>query len=77
MMRKLYGQLRAAAEADVGRSLPVPEAAPALTPHAVDLDEDLDDAAKVMLLQNIGFSKHCFVTECSGVVNELEVGRGI
>ena len=55
MMRKLYGQLRAAAEADVSRSLPVPNAAPALTPHAVDLDEDLDDGAKVTPLQNIWF----------------------
>ena len=47
MMRRLYGQLRAAAEEDVARSLPVPASAPALAPHEVDLDQELDDAAQV------------------------------
>lgn len=47
MMRRLYGQLRAAAEADVARTLPVPSTAPALAPHADNMDDELDDAAQV------------------------------
>jgi hypothetical protein len=47
MMRRLYGQLRAAAEADVARTLPLPSAAPAMAPHAADMDAELDDAAQV------------------------------
>lgn len=47
MMRRLYGQLRAAAEADVARTLPVPAAAPALAPHEAHLDAELDEAAQV------------------------------
>lgn len=49
MMRRLYDQLRAAAEAVVARTLPVPSSAPALAPHAQDLDEELDEAAQVCL----------------------------
>ncbi len=51
MMRRLYGQLRAAAEADVARSLPVPSSAPAMAAHAVDLDDELDEAARVRVAE--------------------------
>lgn len=44
-MRKLYGHLRAAKEAAVERTLPKPSSRPQLTPHAVDVDEELDEAA--------------------------------
>jgi hypothetical protein len=53
MMRRLYGQLRAAAEADVARTLPLPSAAPALAPHEADLDAELDDAAQARV-QRLG-----------------------
>lgn len=46
-VRKLYEHLKAAKEAAVGRSLPVAAAAPALTPHPMSLDEELDEAAQV------------------------------
>ena len=46
-VRKLYEHLKAAKEADVGRSLPVAAAAPVLAPHAQSLDEELDEAAQV------------------------------
>ncbi len=45
-MRKLYGCLRAAKEAAVARTLPQAHAAPALAPHAVSLDADLNEAAE-------------------------------
>ena len=48
-VRKLYEHLKAAKEADVGRSLPVAAAAPALAPHALSLDDELDEAAQVRL----------------------------
>lgn len=48
-IRKLHALLRASAAAAVERSLPAPQrpAAGTLQPHAVGLDEDLDQAAKV------------------------------
>lgn len=63
MMRRLYGQLRAAAEADVARSLPVPSSAPAMAAHAVKLDDELDEAAQVPALRfyntsSLGNSDH-------------------
>ncbi|PNW85567.1 hypothetical protein CHLRE_03g192850v5 [Chlamydomonas reinhardtii] len=47
-MRKIYGCLRASKEAAVARTLPAvkPLAPGALTPHAVSLDQDLDEAAE-------------------------------
>jgi hypothetical protein len=46
-IRKFHGQLRASKEAAVGRTLPVArhDAAARLAPHAVGVDEDLDEAA--------------------------------
>ena len=46
-IRKFHGQLRASKEAAVGRTLPVarPDAAARNAPHAVGVDEDLDEAA--------------------------------
>ena len=46
-MRKLHGHLQAAREAAVEATLPKPLPAAAMRPHAVSLDDDLDEAAKV------------------------------
>ena len=47
-VRKLYNHLQASKEAAVDRTLPQPTA-PAIQPHQISLDDDLDQAAKVAL----------------------------
>ncbi len=47
-VRKLYAHLRAAKEAAVARTLPVARPV-SMLPHAVDVDEELDEAAQVRM----------------------------
>ncbi len=58
-IRKLYGLLRGAREAAVGRTLPQAQEIQ-MQPHAVDVDQDLDEAAQVRPLEGL----------CSGLKNE-------
>lgn len=46
-VRKLHAHLRAAKEAAVERTLPQLRAPASMQPHAVDMDQELDDAAMV------------------------------
>ena len=49
-VRKLHAHLRAAKEAAVERTLPQLRAPASMQPHAVDMDQELDDAARVRAL---------------------------
>ena len=46
-VRKLHAHLRAAKEAAVEHTLPQLRAPASMQPHAVDMDQELDDAARV------------------------------
>lgn len=46
-VRKLHANLRAAKEAALERTLPQLRAPASMQPHAVDMDQELDDAARV------------------------------